>query len=373
MGRSAEKRPLEKMTIRGFKSIKALEDFELGSLNVLIGANGAGKSNFVEIFRMLRALADEGFGNYVLNRGEADSFLFNGPKNTNDIEVIFKFGDNSYSCILEPTVSGKFLIKEEKKSYKGTLRVFGKDTFESRLKSNRNEESSWYSDTPGIGYYVYEAISSWMVYHVHDTSSQAGMRRSEITADNSKLRENASNIAPYLLKLRKTDSSAYHEIIDSIRLVTPFFDDFLLQVDQKGEKELVNLSWKQKGSDYPMQPYHFSDGTIRFICLATALLQPDPPSTIVIDEPELGLHPYAIEILSELIQVASERTQVVVSTQSPLLIDHFEPKDIVVVNRKDGASTFHRLDQEKLSQWLQDYTLGELWRKNIVAGGPVHE
>jgi len=122
-----------------------------------------------------------------------------------------------------------------------------------------------------------------------------------------------------------------------------------------------------------MQPYHFSDGTIRFICLATSLLQPDLPSTIVIDEPELGLHPYAIEILAELIKAASKKTQVIVATQSPPLIDNFSPEDIIVVNREKGASTFRRLETKELSEWLKEYSLGDLWRKNIVAGGPVHE
>ena len=133
------------------------------------------------------------------------------------------------------------------------------------------------------------------------------------------------------------------------------------------------MSWKQKGSDYPMQPYHFSDGTIRFVCLTTALLQPTPPSTIVIDEPELGLHPYAIEILSELIHAVSQKTQVVVSTQSPALIDNFEPENIIIVNRKEGESTFKRLEKQELSEWLKDYSMGDLWRKNIVSGGPVNE
>jgi predicted ATPase len=135
----------------------------------------------------------------------------------------------------------------------------------------------------------------------------------------------------------------------------------------------VNLSWKQKGSDYPMQPYHFSDGTIRFICLATALLQPELPATIVIDEPELGLHPYAIEILAELIQATSQKTQLIISTQSAALVDCFKPENIIVVNRNDGASVFARLQPDKLDSWLEDYSLGELWRKNVLTGGPAHE
>jgi len=133
------------------------------------------------------------------------------------------------------------------------------------------------------------------------------------------------------------------------------------------------LQWHQKGSDFPFLPVHLSDGTIRFICLVTALLQPHPPSTIVIDEPELGLHPFAIGLLADLIQSASERTQVVVSTQSPTFLDHFDPEHVVVVNRREGRSLFDRLDPDQLAEWLQEYSVGELWQKNVVQGGPSHE
>ena len=365
---------LDKLTIRGFKSIKSLEDFELGKLNVMIGGNGAGKSNLVDMFRMLRAMVDEDFANFITRRGGADDFLFNGPKQTKVIEAEFRFGDNSYSFELEPTASENFLIKVETERYlEYSWTIIGKGKRESNITAKKDERSVVYPGSPGVGYYVHLAISNWVVYHFHDTSATAPMRRSEITADNMRLRPDASNIAPFLLELRDDEPKCYDEVVGTIKLVTPFFNDFILKPTKKGEKELVNLSWKQKGSDYPMQPYHFSDGTIRFICLAAALLQPDPPSTIVIDEPELGLHPYAIEILAELIQAASERTQVIVSTQSPPLIDNFSPEDIIVVSRENGASTFKRLNAKELSHWLDDYSLGDLWRKNVVAGGPVHE
>lgn len=139
-----------------------------------------------------------------------------------------------------------------------------------------------------------------------------------------------------------------------------------------GEAEKVRLSWKQKGSDFPMQPYHLSDGSIRFICLATALLQPVLPSIIVIDEPELGLHPLAVSILAELIQTASHKVQVIIATQSPMLIDHFSINDIIVMNRENGASTMKRLDSDDFSLWLEDYSVGELWAKNVIEGGPVN-
>jgi predicted ATPase len=322
---------------------------------------------------MLRAMVDEAFANFIMSRGGCDDFLFNGPKQTKQIEARFVFGSNSYSCILKPTASDKFLIKLEEECYSDNCWCTGTDNYESQIKKLKDEKSARYPGYPGVGHYIYEAMSSWMVYHFHDTSSEAAMRRSEITADYESLRTDAANIAPFLLKLRNDEPDSYNEIVESVRLVTPFFDDFLLKPVRKGDKEDVNLSWRQKGSDYPMQPYHFSDGTIRFICLATALLRPDHPSTIVIDEPELGLHPYAIEILAELIKAASKYTQVIVSTQSPHLIDSFDAEDIIVVNRKEGASTFKRLETEELSEWLKEYSLGELWRKDIVTGGPVHE
>ena len=158
-----------------------------------------------------------------------------------------------------------------------------------------------------------------------------------------------------------------------MRLIAPFFDDFLLRPQKRGTDEQVRLEWQQKGSDFPFQPNHLSDGTIRFICLATALLQPEPPATIVIDEPELGLHPYAISMLADLIKSAAERTQVIISTQSPTLLDYFAPEQIVVVNRREGRSTFDRLDAQALAGWMEDYSVGELWQKNVVRGGPTRE
>ncbi len=166
----------------------------------------------------------------------------------------------------------------------------------------------------------------------------------------------------------------YMLIRDTIRLIAPFFDDFLFRPEEKGGLQAVRLEWRQKGSDFPFQPSQLSDGTIRFICLATALLQPSPPATMVIDEPELGLHPYAVGLLAGLIRSVTESdiapAQLVVSTQSATLLDYFDAKDVVVVNRRDGASVFGRQNAEGLSEWLKEYSIGELWQKNVIEGGP---
>ncbi len=373
---------VKSIRIRGFKSIRELESFEFKPLNIIIGANGAGKSNLIQVFRLLMAMARRNLQAFILENGGADSFLHNGPKHTDAIEMEFEFsslsdfsaGPNFYRFKLKPTVEETFLVEEERKYVTTNWRSYGPPALESRLYDERNERSA--DDRyNGVGHFVYESISHWMVYHFHDTSPTAPMRRSEIIEDNRVLRNNGSNIAPFLLRLRQSESLRchYQEVVDATRLVLPFFDDFRLDVFQRGEAEKVRLSWQQKGSDFPMQPYHLSDGSIRFICLATALLQPEPPSTIVIDEPELGLHPEAIRILAELMTDAARRTQLIVATQSPLLIDQFAVDDIVVVNRKGGQSTFERLSEDDFSQWLEDYSVGELWTRNVIQGGAADE
>ncbi|HBO44952.1 MAG TPA: recombinase RecF [Planctomycetaceae bacterium] len=363
---------IDKITLKGFKSIEALESFELRKLNVLIGANGAGKSNFVDYFRMLRAMADAAFQKYVLEAGGGDGFFFLGPKVTNEITSRVDFGPNWFKHVLQPSGDGSMMIASETTGYGKTSGTYPASK-ESYFKSRKDERSYRDRNYPGVGHFIYESVSSWTVYHFHDTSALAPMRREHSLHDWRRFRHDASNMGAFLLHLQEEEPDGYRLIRDTIRLIAPFFDDFLLRPRNRGEDELVRLEWQQKGSDFPFQPNQLSDGTLRFICLATALLQPEPPATIVIDEPELGLHPYAISMLADLIRSAAERTQVIVSTQSPTLLDYFEPEDIVVVTRKQGRSEFERLDAESLSEWLADYSVGELWQKNVVLGGPTSE
>jgi Predicted ATPase len=368
---------LDRLTIRGFKSIKDLDDFDLHDINILIGANGSGKSNFIDFFRMLRAMMEENLGGFTEKNGGADGFFFNGPSVTKKIRAEMVFGDNGYRFELEPTVDERFMFFSEERYYRmGNTGwwTIGSGHVEAKLPHEKNQ-SGISGAKYGVPYYIYNAINSWQVYHFHDTSATSAMRRTEIVDDCIKLRDNGSNIAPYLLNLREEESDVYESIVDQIRLVAPFFDDFFLTPRKNGGKTLkAKLDWKQKNSDFPMQPYHFSDGTIRFICLATVLLQSTPPSVIILDEPELGLHPFAISVLAGLIQSASSKTQLIVSTQSTLLLNHFSPNDMVVVNRNGGKdSVFKRLDNDSLERWLEDYTLGELLEKNMFDGGASND
>ncbi len=152
----------------------------------------------------------------------------------------------------------------------------------------------------------------------------------------------------------------------TVRSIAPFFDKFVL-VPSRLNEQFIQLEWKEKGfPDSYFNAYHLSDGTLRFICLAVLLMQPNPPKTIIIDEPELGLHPVAINKLASIIRKVSTRSQVIVSTQSINFIDNFDPENVIVTDRTDNSSTFKRLSSDELSEWLKDYTLGDMWGKNLI-------
>lgn len=364
-------RKLDKLTIHGFKSIESLEDFGLEDLNILIGANGAGKSNFVEFFRVLKAMVDERFQSYVLEHGPSDGYFFNGVQETKEISAKLRFGDNGYDFILKPTAESSILIASEQTFYAGDYTNFKKSissgVSESELYKKRNTPGR--TAQHGPEWYVWGSLSSWNVYHFHDTSMTAGMRRDSGIEQTSKLQSSGENLASFLLGLRNNYEDVYQAIRKTIQRIAPYFDDFVLTVKQSKTEDQVRLTWKQKGKDYIFSPGHLSDGTIRFVCLTTALLQPDPPSTIVVDEPELGLHPEALSILAGLLRSASKRTQIIAATQSPVLLSEFNPEQVITVDQLNGASRFQRLDAESLDSWLNDFSLGELWLKGNVQGG----
>jgi predicted ATPase len=369
---------IKKLTIDGFKSIRKLEDFQLRALNVLIGANGAGKSNFVGFFRLLREMIDQRLQVALATaEGGADGCLYLGPKITEKFVAKLYFGKNGYEFTLVPTTDNQFVFSNETTvffgDFKNDRKSLGSGHFEAKLKDRKIHVGSL--GGPSVASYVFDSVSSWVVYHFHDTSPNAAVRRPRALNDNETLRQNAENLAPFLYRIQQTYPSSYTRIRDVVRLAAPFFDDFKLR-PMPTSPDMIQLEWQQKDSDYPFRANQLSDGTLRFICMATALLQPSPPPTVLFDEPELGLHPYALTLLGNLFKQAtvmyggSMPTQVIISTQSALLLNEFAPEDIIVVERTNGESTFRRLDPTHLSEWLEEYTLGELWQKNILGGRP---
>jgi predicted ATPase len=171
-------------------------------------------------------------------------------------------------------------------------------------------------------------------------------------------------------------TSSYRRIVETIRQIAPWFGDFVLQPSEKN-KRFILLNWRERGSDMVFDSQALSDGTLRAMGLVTLLLQPteDLPSLVVIDEPELGLHPYAIVTLAALMKQAACHCQIIAATQSTALLDQFRPEDVIVVDRDDRASVFRRvpeqMSEKQLDEWLAEYSLGELWEKNVLGGGPA--
>ncbi|MBC8504061.1 MAG: AAA family ATPase [Chloroflexi bacterium] len=363
--------PINSLTIKGFKSIQNMSELRLTNLNILIGANGVGKSNFVAYFRLLGEMLEQRLQVWTAKQGGSDRVLTYGVKVTNEFISFVEFGLNGYYFDLESTAEGRFTFFREALLFHGPYYgdkwiELGSGHTESRLQETY-EKSSKESEAD----YCYSSISSWRVYHFHDTSDSAGVKRLGSLHDNEYLRADASNLAAFLYRLKQESPKEYQQIRKTISLAIPFFDDFVLKPQMlPTEEEQIRLLWMQKNNDYAFWPSQLSDGSIRFICLVTALLQPQPPSTIIIDEPELGLHPYAITLLGGLLRSASTRMQVIVSTQSVPLLNEFSIDDLIVVEREEEVSVFKRLDEEEFADWLEDYSVGELWEKNILGGRP---
>lgn len=364
-------KPIKHLTIKGFMSIREMERFPLYGLNVFIGSNGAGKSNLMTYFHMLGEMVEGRLQKWTRIKGSADRIMSFGVKETTRLESFIEFALNGYMFSLEPTVEGGFSFAKEKLFFQGpyygpSWTDLGSGHSEAKLKEYYN------TCKPGsTADYCYSSISSWKVFHFHDTSDTAGMKRLGALHDNDYLRPDASNLAAFLYRMAEEHPNIYQQIRKTIQLVIPFFDDFTFKPQTlPSEEKQIRLLWKQKDSDYAFWPSQLSDGSLRFICLATALLQPDPPSTIIIDEPELGLHPYAISLLGSMFRSASKRMQVIVSTQSVPLVNEFSINDLVVVERKQEATVFNRYNQEEFISWLEDYSIGELWEKNILGGRP---
>lgn len=361
------KRPIDSLQIKGFKSIQSL-DIELKSMNVLIGSNGSGKSNFVSYFRMLSQLIEGRLATWVNQQGGADRILTFGVKNTDKLTSKINFQQNAYAFELSSTVDDRLIFNYETGYFHNTNYAH---PYSVGLQAGLSE-SVLKESKERIAQYCYEAISNWRIYHFHDTSDTASMKRKGAVHDNKYLRPDASNLAAFLYRLKHEHTECYESIIDTIRLAIPFFDDFVLEPKTLPTEEMqIRLLWRQTNSDYELWPSQLSDGSIRFICLVTALMQPEPPSTIIFDEPELGLHPYAITLLGALFRRASERMQVIISTQSVALLNQFNLDEIITVDRENGHSIFKRLDAEQFLAWLDEYTIGELWEKNLLGGRPL--
>jgi predicted ATPase len=381
---------LKSVHVEGFKSLRDV-DIALGDLNLLIGANGSGKSNFVAGFRFLRELVAGNLKVHTARLGGANDLLYFGRKTTDAVRFQLNFSSEplgeqeqlfSYSCTLAPSADDTFVFLDE--------RVYGPPIVGTEAGDNGGATSVInLQSMPSLGAghvesmlrqngelgeglrQVRDAIQGWRIYHFHDTSESAAVKQTGDIHDNRFLRSDAGNLAAYLYLLREVDRACYDRIVASIRLIAPFFDDFSLRPSPLNPDK-IRLEWSETGSDIVFGASALSDGTLRFMALATLLLQGNHslPTVILLDEPELGLHPYAIVVLGSLLKSVSKQTQVIVSTQSVTLVNQFEPQDIIVVERSHHATVFRRFGDAEVASWLDDYGLGDLWEKNVLGGRP---
>ncbi len=374
---------IERIIIENFKSIRKL-DLELRPINILVGANGAGKSNFISFFNLTNQIYSDQLSYYIGNN--INSFLYFGRKRSLHIYGLIDF-DNKFafdfkilpypknnSGYVESAIFSENTKKKKNKNYSKwrILRSLNQSQPISKVDFS-NKLSQITTTTNSIEFYqslgsIY--LRTLNTYHFQDTGNNSPMKQINELNDNRYLRENGQNLASFLYFLQEKYPKEFQNIENQVRAVAPFFDRFDLAPDRLNEKQ-IELRWLEKGSDAYFNAYDLSDGTLRFMALTTLLLQPDLPRTIIIDEPELGLHPFAINKLAAMIKRAAIKgSQVIVSTQSVNLLDNFEPEDVITVDREDNQSVFRRLNSEDLKDWLEDYTLGDLWNKNVIGARP---
>lgn len=371
-----ESQELDYITIKGFKSIRSVERLPLKPINVVIGANGSGKSNFIGAFSFLHEIREGRLNEYVRTAGGADQLLHFGSKVTKSIrlKVSFEQEVNQYSLQLIPTQDDSLVPGDESAYFWDKVR-YPAGPYETDISPQEGGREAGISNPKlkqRTASWVRVRLGRWRLYHVHDTSSTSPLRKTAKVHDNDFLRADGSNLPAFLYLLQEKYPDAYGLIRGTVQRVAPFFDDFLLRPDPLNE-ETIRLAWRHKNSDQYFGASSLSDGTLRFISLATLFLQPMTlrPSVILVDEPELGLHPYAITMLASLVKQAAATTQVILSTQSPFLLDHFEPEDVLVAERIEGGTSIRRLETDSLKEWLENYSLGQLWEKNEFGGRPT--
>lgn len=362
---------IERICIQNYKSIQNA-DIRLGNLNVLIGSNGVGKSNFISFFELVNALLNKRLGSYVLERGGFERFLYQGQKHSEYLGSLIDFANtNAFFFKLKPAIGNKAFIETSGDffNWRGEKTKDYETLWNRTSWDNAVEESNILDSPKWRAGYLRNFLRSFTVYHFHDTSITSSMRRECKIGDNDILRHDASNLAAYLYRLQQNEPQSFKLIEGVVRSIAPYFKGFKLR-ENPNNKGMISLEWEEKDSDAYLDANSFSDGTLRFIALTTLLLQPNLPDTIIIDEPELGLHPTAINKFAALVRRAAQKKQIILATQSVNLVNCFEPEDIIVVDRENKQTVFNRLEKDTLDAWLEEYNIGDIWEKNIIGGQP---
>ncbi len=364
---------IQSIRIKNFKSIRDSGELRLRPLNILIGANGAGKSNFIGFFKFLHQLYEQRLPLYVSQNGRADNFLYFGQKQSSSLggKVIFDNDHrNQYEFEMVPDQSGNLIFSKETSGYSTqNMELHGLPPRIQDIGSLGSLQSNLKTSHGQAIDYLKSHFQSFKLFHFHDTSFHSKIKQPSTTTDYAYLQEDGSNIAAFLRRLQQSTPTYFQFIEKVVQSIAPFFDRFYLVPDEINPNQIY-LRWLEKGSDLLFSAHNLSDGTLRMICLTTLLMQPELPETIVIDEPELGLHPSAVSKLAGMLKSASANSQIILSTQSVNLVNEFDAEDIIVVERADNQTVFKRQSSAELENWLDLYSMGDLWEKNVLGGRP---
>lgn len=367
---------LASIHIKGFRSLADFKIDELPQVAVLIGANGAGKSNFIRFFEMMSwMLRGQNLAEFVQRQGGADDQLFGGSKNTLSMEAELTLktnqGSNDYQFTLDHAHPDRFIFtnegfqfRRENHSTKAPWNYFKKESW--HYLGSAHEEARIVTSKHPTARVIVRLLTSCAVYHFHDSSN---FKKAKDKEDNHFLRAHGGNLATVLFYLEREDPRRFQMICRHISRGLPAFDRF--QTEAKHGQ--VMLRWKAKGMEKTYGAHLTSDSSLRFFALVTLLNLPAEmlPEVIFLDEPELGLHPAAIVLVAEMIKSLANERQIIVATQSPLLVDEFGLDEIIVLELQDGRTEVRRLEADEYRHWLDDeYTTGELWQKNLLGGQP---
>jgi len=365
---------LTSLQLQGFKSIGNEQTIRFGDVTIFIGANGAGKSNLMSFFKMLNFMMAGSLAQFVAANGEAESFTHLG-NTTIPIDVKLSFEremvENAYEFHLNSSLQNKLYFVEEVIIRNNITSIYPHSQFESTFQNFDLKEDGLEIEVKEI----LNILEKCKFFQFHDTSLDSAIRRDGYVNNSDTLMQDAGNLAAFLYGLQHNRGYGkyYRRIVESVQLAYPQFKDFML-TPKLSNPNNIRLDWQDNNSPphYRFGPHQLSDGTIRFMALATLLLQPPQtiPNIIVIDEPELSLHPSAISLLANMIHAASKNCQVIIATQSAQLLDYFEPENIRVVERDGSNTIIKEPSEEELNSWLNDYSLGQIWEKNILGGRP---
>ncbi|MCY4302298.1 MAG: AAA family ATPase [Aestuariivita sp.] len=371
---------IKNIRIKGFRSLLDVEINGLPSPVVLIGANGSGKSNFIKFFDLIGwMIGANKLGEFVQRQGGADDQLFGGSKVNERISAEFAIqtlrGRTDYKFSLSYAHPDRFIFVDEAYRPSPTVEFqtsanwkhLGSGHPEARIVEVAKGRSVSGANRTSADTIV-TLLGNCAVYQFHDTSDNSQMKKYWDAYENTYLRSDGGNLAPILLRLEREEPHRLDLICDQIRRALPIFDRFELH-ENSGK---VMLRWKSHELEKSIGAHLSSDGSLRYFALVTLLNLPNEmiPDVVLLDEPELGLHPSALALIGDLIRARATERQIIVATQSPLLADIFDLNEVFVLESTCGQTRVQRFSDDEYRHWLEQYSTGELWQKNLLGGRP---